>query len=301
MKHFIPANYGRTGEGFVIDGVTEREAGRAGQRISGLSTGFHSAPVYHSNGSSSGSSGGGGGKPGSSGDGRVIKIINAHDGSLHERVLLNLRTTQPFEDVVADLGQVLKISRANKLYTRRGREIRGFSHLRNDFFNEDTFFVSQGPVKASKLLEYQDDDDDSLGGSGRYSPRSESRLQRFGGSDPSFLTAARRGRNGGGGGPSSRSSSRTGGSADEPAPIKVMVDGVKRYVFPPTSGYYDNTREPTEKLELDWAFGYSGKEADASSRNLWTLASGAVLYSLGPIAVILERGKGSGADTQVLT
>ncbi len=44
-------------------------------------------------------------KPGS-GDGRIIRIINAMDDSIRERVLLNLKTSQAFEDVVADLGQV---------------------------------------------------------------------------------------------------------------------------------------------------------------------------------------------------
>jgi len=44
-------------------------------------------------------------KPGS-GDGRIIKIVSARDFSVSERVLLNLKTTQAFEEVVADLGQV---------------------------------------------------------------------------------------------------------------------------------------------------------------------------------------------------
>ena len=50
-----------------------------------------------------------------------------------ERVLLNLKTTQSFEDVVGDLGQVLKMTGANRLYTRRGKEIKSFSHLKMDF------------------------------------------------------------------------------------------------------------------------------------------------------------------------
>ena len=42
----------------------------------------------------------------SAGDGRVIRIINADQQDIHERVLLNLKTTQPFEEVLVDLGQV---------------------------------------------------------------------------------------------------------------------------------------------------------------------------------------------------
>ena len=48
-----------------------------------------------------------GGKP-SSGDGKVIQIINADQQHIKEKVLLNLKTTQPFEDVLLDLGQVTK-------------------------------------------------------------------------------------------------------------------------------------------------------------------------------------------------
>ena len=45
-------------------------------------------------------------------------------------------------------------------------------------------------------------------------------------------------------------------------------------------------------------FGYNGRDVEVSARNLWTLKSGAVLYSAGAIAVVLERSKGTGADTQ---
>lgn len=39
------------------------------------------------------------------------------------RVLLNLRTTQPFEEVLEDLGQVLKMSGAKRMYTITGQEV----------------------------------------------------------------------------------------------------------------------------------------------------------------------------------
>ena len=45
-----------------------------------------------------------GGKPGS-GDGKVIRIINADEQHIKERVLLNLKTSQPFEEVLRDLGK----------------------------------------------------------------------------------------------------------------------------------------------------------------------------------------------------
>lgn len=66
-----------------------------------------------------------------------------------------------FEDVIEDLGQVLKISHADRLYTKYGKEIKSFSHLRNDFKFEDTFIVSAGPAKYRYLDE---DGGDVIGG-----------------------------------------------------------------------------------------------------------------------------------------
>jgi echinoderm microtubule-associated protein-like 1/2 len=60
-------------------------------------------------------------------------------------VLLNLRTTQPFEEVLEDLGQVLKMNGAKKMYTINGQEVRSFSQLRNEFNEVDTFYLSTGP------------------------------------------------------------------------------------------------------------------------------------------------------------
>ena len=79
-------------------------------------------------------------KPGS-GDGKVIKIVNNEDTAVSEKVLLNLRTSQTFEEVVRDLGQVLKIQGADRMYTLAGAEVRSFSQLRHDFSAEDVFVI----------------------------------------------------------------------------------------------------------------------------------------------------------------
>ncbi len=131
-KKFTPANYGRTGGAFELDGGASRRNNlNKLKRISyNKKGGTSSAPT----------------KPGSA-DGKVIKIVSAEDFSSSERVLLNMRTTQSFEEVVKDLGQVLKIRKANKLYTRRGKEIKSFSHLKLDFPYETTFFVSAGSAR----------------------------------------------------------------------------------------------------------------------------------------------------------
>lgn len=57
------------------------------------------------------------------------------------RVLLNLRTSQPFEEVLEDLGQVLKMTGAKRMYTSNGHEVRSFSQLRNEFAECDTFYL----------------------------------------------------------------------------------------------------------------------------------------------------------------
>lgn len=110
--------------------------------------------------------GGGTIKPSS---GRVIRIINNMDhtvqvtpiagrhrddysplSSFQCRVLLNLRTSQPFEEVLEDLGQVLKMNGAKRMYTVNGQEVRSFSQLRNEFADIDTFYLGVGPnVNAS--------------------------------------------------------------------------------------------------------------------------------------------------------
>lgn len=68
------------------------------------------------------------------------------------RVLLNLRTTQPFEEVVEDLGQVLKMNGAKRMYTVSGQEVRSFSQLRNEFADVDTFYLGVGSVGSVNNL-----------------------------------------------------------------------------------------------------------------------------------------------------
>lgn len=68
------------------------------------------------------------------------------------RVLLNLRTTQPFEEVLEDLGQVLKMNGAKRMYTVSGQEVRSFSQLRNEFADADTFYLGVGPVGGAVMM-----------------------------------------------------------------------------------------------------------------------------------------------------
>lgn len=65
-------------------------------------------------------------------------------------MLLNLRTTQPFEEVLEDLGQVLKMNNARRMFTVSGQEVRSFSQLRHEFADMDTFYL--GKRNLTKML-----------------------------------------------------------------------------------------------------------------------------------------------------
>lgn len=51
------------------------------------------------------------------------------------RVLLNLRTSQPFEEVLEDLGQVLKMSGAKRMFTPSGQEVSIYLNCSSIIFN----------------------------------------------------------------------------------------------------------------------------------------------------------------------
>jgi hypothetical protein len=106
-RRFVPANYGRTGEAFLPHRTAgtytsySAAAGGASQQL--LQRRRRSL-------SSKSSSADSASKPGSGNtEGKIIKIVNNDEPGLSERVLLNLKTSQTFEEVVRDLGQVLRI------------------------------------------------------------------------------------------------------------------------------------------------------------------------------------------------
>uniref|UniRef100_T1IJD2 Doublecortin domain-containing protein n=1 Tax=Strigamia maritima TaxID=126957 RepID=T1IJD2_STRMM len=144
-------------------------------------------------------------------EGRVIKVINnlnqkiqvsdlesnkniptikklSTDHFLRSRILLNLRTAQPWEEVLEDLGQALKLKGAKNLYTVNGQEnnvefmdqisllyhdvtkrrqiddcvetcarenhsevwVKSFSQLRNEFKDVETFYLDTGESHISR-------------------------------------------------------------------------------------------------------------------------------------------------------
>ena len=112
-KRFIPGNYGSFGDNFRVPESVERSPSpmgttnlfRSKKNSAPLSAGSDEYFFKDNNKAFINGGARSGRKPGT-GDGKVIGIINADQQHIKERVLLNLKTTQPFEDVLRDLGQV---------------------------------------------------------------------------------------------------------------------------------------------------------------------------------------------------
>nr|XP_034176103.1 echinoderm microtubule-associated protein-like CG42247 isoform X2 [Osmia lignaria] len=218
----------------------------------------------------------GGGKPSS---GRVIRIVNNHDHTVQCRVLLNLRTSQPFEEVLEDLGQVLKMNGAKRMFTVSGQEVRSFSQLRNEFADVDTFYLGTGSGIG-------------MAGAVTASPARRSRSR----GPPTVVEDIGRQRR-------ARSKSRPRALyapdsdvvrvndysvvevlRDEPA--RVTIRGLRRSFYPPSHLPPVDNSPPDKKLQLEWVYGYRGTD---TRRNLWVLPSGELLYYVAAVAVLFDR------------
>ncbi|EFN79049.1 Echinoderm microtubule-associated protein-like CG13466 [Harpegnathos saltator] len=219
---------------------------------------------------------GGGGKPSS---GRVIRIVNNHDHTVQCRVLLNLRTSQPFEEVLEDLGQVLKMNGAKRMFTVSGQEVRSFSQLRNEFADVDTFYLGTGSV---------------LGVTGAITT-SPARRSRSRGPPPVVEEVGRQRR------ARSKSRPRALYAADSEVvrvndysvvevlreePARVTIRGLRRSFYPPSHLPPVDNSPPEKKLQLEWVYGYRGTD---TRRNLWVLPSGELLYYVAAVAILFDR------------
>ena len=237
-KKFFPANYGRVGDAFYLEGSRGRIMRSSFRKRSGSSK------------SSSSDS-----KPGS-GDGKVIKIINNEDPSVSERVLLNLKTSQQFEEVVRDLGQVLKIQGADRMYNLSGREVKSFSHFRHEFFDETSFVITSGPAKIDRSI---------------YKYTSLTRSN----SAVSLRKSSTR----------PRSMSRTR-DADSAGNFKILINGVRKIYHGPHRLPKENHSRPDHFMELEWVYGYRGAN---ENDNLFVLPQGELAYYVGAVVVIYNR------------
>lgn len=64
--------------------------------------------------------------------------------------MLNLRTTQPFEEVLEDLGQVLKMSGAKRMYTITGQEV--YLPLFSLLMSSTKYFENVGPSSRINVM-----------------------------------------------------------------------------------------------------------------------------------------------------
>ncbi|XP_016844879.1 echinoderm microtubule-associated protein-like CG42247 isoform X2 [Nasonia vitripennis] len=218
----------------------------------------------------------GGGKPSS---GRVIRIVNNLDHTVQCRVLLNLRTSQPFEEVLEDLGQVLKMNGAKRMFTVSGQEVRSFSQLRNEFADVDTFYLGTGsggggiataigsPARRSRSRgppAVVEDVGRQRRARSKSRPRAlyapESEVVRV--NDYSVVEVLR----------------------EEPA--RVTIRGLRRSFYPPSHLPPVDNSPPDKKLSLEWVYGYRGTD---TRRNLWVLPSGELLYYVAAVAVLYDR------------
>ncbi|GBP26157.1 Echinoderm microtubule-associated protein-like CG42247 [Eumeta japonica] len=228
----------------------------------------------------------GGGKPAS---GRVIRIINNMDHSIQCRVLLNLRTTQPFEEVLEDLGQVLKMSGAKRMYTISGQEVRSFSQLRNEFADVETFYlgsslvapaispgvsaplpIAESPMRRSRSRANVSSTPAAVEDMRERRARSKSR--------PRILYAPE--------GEIVRNSDYTLLEVLKEEPVRVTIRGLRRTFYPPIHHAPQDNSPPDKKMQLEWVYGYRGWD---SRRNLWVLPTGELLYYVAAVAVMYDR------------
>ncbi|XP_076041136.1 doublecortin-domain-containing echinoderm-microtubule-associated protein isoform X3 [Oratosquilla oratoria] len=214
-------------------------------------------------------------KPGSR-EGRTIKIINNLDHSQERSVLVNMKTIQSWEDVVADLGQVLKMKGTLHMYTAWGQEVKSFSQFKNDFMNADTFYLS--PADFHVAIK-----NGSPGTSNDARRMASSRNTERRGARTSRRSTLRRHT-------SEPTLKETPEEADDEVAdgraAVVTIRGQQRVFHAPTGAVKHNSTPPHSRLTLDWVYGYRGGD---TRRNLWVLPSGELLYYVAAVAVIFER------------
>ncbi|KAG9435715.1 echinoderm microtubule-associated protein-like isoform X1 [Apis mellifera carnica] len=275
-KTFKPASYGKKSNTWYTS-----PTGGGGSRGGGAGGGWQSRPAAVASLGRKASITDeapppGGGKPSS---GRVIRIVNNHDHTVQCRVLLNLRTSQPFEEVLEDLGQVLKMNGAKRMFTVSGQEVRSFSQLRNEFADVDTFYlgtgsgmsmvggVSASPARRSRSRGPSTVVED-IGRQRR--ARSKSRPRALYAPDSDVVRV--------------NDYSVVEVLRDEPA--RVTIRGLRRSFYPPSHLPPVDNSPPEKKLQLEWVYGYRGTD---TRRNLWVLPSGELLYYVAAVAVLFDR------------
>ena len=305
-RRFVMENYGGTGDAFMNAGLSRAPSQNQSRMLrhpideriikSSISDPDRDREV------------GGGGtydKPGSGGDGRIIQIINFDNRDVKERVLLNLKTSQAFEEVLVDLGQVLKIKNAAHMYTSTGKEVRSFSHLRNIYAQEDSFILSDSPQISSSFSEedsllpnhsmngkYDTEDaevDDYIYrnkmsvkyGLNKRKNSTDILEEEFLSTNAAWSPKPRR---------KDRKHNSKFKESDvefgDSEPLKITIKGDRKMFYPPSNGYRKILEPPSNPLIVDWVYGYRGFD---TKNNLWVLKNGDLVYFVGTFGVIYDR------------
>ncbi|CAN7986932.1 unnamed protein product [Ixodes hexagonus] len=113
-RTFTPMAYGQT-RGRAVTQRSEEDPSRLIQPVGNKKP----------HGALSKGQGSSGSLPGSGGrdDGRVIDIVDRLDPEHKSRVLLNLKTTQTFEEVLRDLGDALNMKSVKRMTTAKGEVV----------------------------------------------------------------------------------------------------------------------------------------------------------------------------------
>lgn len=163
-------------------------------------------------------------------------------------MLLNLRTSQPFEEVIEDLGQVLKMVGARKMYTSTGQEVRSFSQLRNEFSDMETFYLAQSVQGIGTAPSSPERRSRSRGAAPPIEvdvPKQSARQRARSKSRPRVLYA-----------PESeivRSNAEyTLVDALKEEPTKVTIKGLRRTFYPPLHHPMIDNSPPDKRLQLQW-------------------------------------------------
>ncbi|KAG8179242.1 hypothetical protein JTE90_004070 [Oedothorax gibbosus] len=230
-------------------------------------------------------------------EGKTITVVNSQNPTVFSRVLLNMRTTQTFEEIVVDLGQAIKLPQATRIYNQMGDEVRSFSQLKHELKKCETFYIDREEANDSLILENGDKSEDgyfsmdvhehknSLEHAGSLPNLSgninedllseETTAQLLDNAPPSPVLKASS--------PPPRKPVRpTKGQVNNPKRSKTVKNG-KKTTQETAHAKPDINSPPAKRMEIAWVHGYHGLDP---ARNLYMLTTGELVYYVGSMAIL---------------
>ncbi|KAF6019070.1 hypothetical protein EB796_022625 [Bugula neritina] len=253
---------------------------------------------------------------------RVLTIISNVDRSSREKVMLNPLTNQTFEEILHDIGNMVTIEEppVTGLFTekRPHKKVFSFSQLFKDFKDHDCFLAvgrelvpvdskqrrvpkstqSDSAVTfkpAAKRVavkrvaakhfqksvdDYDSDYEDIPSRANLSVPVGRPSLfSRMGQPAPRRFVKP----------PLSPKHDKVIRKPLKSYPsIRIDVHNQRREFYTPSNYQRPDGKKPDRKLQLEWVYGYRGRDA---RNNLYVLPSGEVLYYVASVAVLLDREK----------